>query len=87
MHQDENELVINTANDEKKEDDQVEEVEMRNMIRSQNRKKKSGGFQSMGKYFDCEVSSNEIYWSSNLYQKKCATTYHGKMLTGFIFIS
>ena len=41
-------------------DAKAEEVEMRNMVRSQNRKKKSGGFQSMGKvllvlqsYFTC----------------------------------
>jgi len=34
-----------------------EDIEMRNMLRSQNRKKKSGGFQSMGWYCAC-ISQN-----------------------------
>jgi hypothetical protein len=37
------------AEDSGTEDAEIEEAEMRNMVRSQNRKKKSGGFQSMGK--------------------------------------
>lgn len=35
-----------------------EDVEMRNMLRSQNRKKKSGGFQSMGSA--CAYLKNNI---------------------------
>jgi hypothetical protein len=40
----------------------LEEVEMRNMVRSQNRKKKSGGFQSMGKAFNRNFKISNSYW-------------------------
>jgi len=41
-------MEVNDGDDQMTDCGVSEEVEMRDMLRSQNRKKKSGGFQSMG---------------------------------------